>query len=73
MPRDVLIPFHNIVARTERCVQRTLLFGLYFLRTKFFVGHRGGLELFGELPPPPPPTHTPGGAHTVAHTVPTIS
>ena len=29
VPGDVLRPFHNIVARTERCVQRTLPFGLY--------------------------------------------
>ena len=29
VPRDVLPPFHNIVARTERRVQRTLPFGLY--------------------------------------------
>ena len=27
VPRDVLLLFHNIVAGTERCVQRTLLFG----------------------------------------------
>ena len=42
MRRDVLLPFHNIVARTERCAQQTLLFGPYFLRTKLFVGQRGG-------------------------------
>ena len=42
MPRDLLPPFHKIFARTEPCVQRTLLFGPYFLRTKFFVGHGGG-------------------------------
>ena len=42
VPRDVLPPFCNIVARTERCVQQTPLFGPYFLRTKLFVGHRGG-------------------------------
>ena len=33
VPWDVLPPFHNIVARTKRCVQRTLLFGPYFLTT----------------------------------------
>ena len=42
VPRDVLPPFHNIVAHTERRVHRTLLFGLYFLRTKLFIGHGGG-------------------------------
>ena len=42
MPRDVLAPFHNIVVYTERCVQRTLVFGLYCLRTKLVVGHTGG-------------------------------
>ena len=29
VPRDVCLPFHNLVARTERCVQRTLPLGLY--------------------------------------------
>ena len=29
VPRDVLPPFHNIVVRTERCVQRILPFGPY--------------------------------------------
>ena len=29
VPRDVLPPFHNIVARTKRCVQQTLPFGPY--------------------------------------------
>ena len=29
VPRDVLPPLHNIVARTERLVQRTLPFGPY--------------------------------------------
>ena len=33
VPRDVLPPFHNFVACTERCVEQTLLFGPYFLRT----------------------------------------
>ena len=42
VPRDVLPPFHKIVAHTEGCVQRTLLFGPYFCRMKLFVGHRGG-------------------------------
>ena len=37
-----LLLFRNIVARTKRCVQRTLPFGLYFLRTKLFVGHAAG-------------------------------
>ena len=41
VPRDLLPPFHKNVARTERCVQRTLPFGPYFLRTKLFVGHAG--------------------------------
>ena len=31
VPRDVLLPVHNIVARTEHCVQRTLP-----VRTVFF-------------------------------------
>ena len=42
MPRDVLPPFHNIVARTERCVQRTLLFGPYFFNDKIVRWTRGG-------------------------------
>ena len=43
VPRDVLPPFHNIVGRTERRIQRTLPFGPLFLRAKLFVGHgRGG-------------------------------
>ena len=29
VPRDVLLPFHNIVVRTKWCVQRTLPFGPY--------------------------------------------
>ena len=29
VPRDVLPPFDTFVARTERCVQRTLPFGPY--------------------------------------------
>ena len=41
VPRDVLPPFGNIVARTERRVQGTLPFGPYVLRTKLFVGHGG--------------------------------
>ena len=41
VPRDVLPPFRNIVARTERIVQRTLPCGPYFLRTNLFVGHGG--------------------------------
>ena len=40
--RDVIPPFHSIVARTERHVQRTLPFGPSFLRTKLFAGHRWG-------------------------------
>ena len=42
VPRDVLLPLHNIGARTERRVQRTLPFRPYFLGTKLFVGHGGG-------------------------------
>ena len=43
MPKDVLLPFHNIVACTERCVQRTLVFRPYLLRTYLFVGHGEGV------------------------------
>ena len=47
VPRDVLPPFHNMVARTERCVQRTLESRPYFLRTKLFVGQGGrGTSVF---------------------------
>ena len=38
VPRDVLPAFHNIVARTERRVQRTPPFGPYYFGTKWFVG-----------------------------------
>ena len=38
----VLPPLRNLVAPTERCVQQTLPFGRYCLRTKLFVGHGGG-------------------------------
>ena len=40
--RDVLLPFCNIVARTERRVQRTFLFRPYFLRTKLKQGKCNG-------------------------------
>ena len=40
--RDVLPEFHNIVTLTDRRVQRTLLFGRYFLRILLFAGHGGG-------------------------------
>ena len=39
--RDVLLPFRNIVARTERRVQRTRPFRPYFFSTKLFVGRKG--------------------------------
>ena len=39
--RDALPEFHNMVTHTERCVQRTLLFRLYFLRILLFAGHGG--------------------------------
>ena len=42
VPRDAVPPFHNIVARTELCAQRTLLFRLYFFRTQLLVGQGGG-------------------------------
>ena len=42
VPGDVLPAFHNIVACTERRVQRTLPFGPYYFGTKLFVGHGGG-------------------------------
>ena len=41
MLRDVLLDFNNIATRTELRVQRTLLFGSYFLRTFLFTGHGG--------------------------------
>ena len=42
MPRDALPPVHNIVARTERRVQRTLPF-----RTVFIWGHNCSLDTGG--------------------------
>ena len=43
VPGGVLPPFHTIVARTERRVQRTLPCGPYSFGTKSFGGHRGGM------------------------------
>ena len=42
MPGDVLLPVHNIVARTEHCVQRTLP-----VRTVFLGGHNCSLDTGG--------------------------
>ena len=34
VPGDVSPPFHDVVARSQRCVQRTLVFGPYFFKDK---------------------------------------
>ena len=49
VPRDVLPAFHNIVARTERRVQRTLPFGPNLGPNCSLDTGGGG----GVLPPPP--------------------